>query len=136
MRAVTDAFLLAHGAHDESQDQQMAAIDDPTDFPTYWNDLATGPFKEQVNAAVVRLYADVTRQRTQLALYVRGIIPQGRATLASATAGYRTGTVDLLTLLDDQTTLLAYDTAYYRALADLGESLAQLEYVVGTEVLQ
>lgn len=91
---------------------------------------------DQVNATVARLYADVTRQRTQLALYVRGIIPQGRATLASATAGYQTATVDLLTLLDDQATLLAYDTAYYRALADLGESLAQLEYVVGTEVVQ
>ena len=52
---MTDAFLLAHGAHDESQDQQMAAIDDPTDFPTYWNDLATGPFKDEVNAAVVGL---------------------------------------------------------------------------------
>ena len=74
-QAVTDAFLLAHGAHDESQDQQMAAIDDPTDFPTYWNDLTTGPFKEQVNAAVVGLDDMVFESATRAAVKYHWDVP-------------------------------------------------------------
>lgn len=114
------------------QEQEIAAARSEADALDAEHDAQV----DQVNATIARLYADIGRQRTQLALYVRGIIPQGRATLVSATTGYQTGTIDLLTRLDDQATLLAYDTAYYRALADLGESLAQLEYAVGTEVLQ
>ena len=74
-QAVTDAFLLAHGAHDESQDQQMAAIDDPTDFPTYWNDLATGPFKDEVNAAVVGLDDVVFETATRAAIKYHWDVP-------------------------------------------------------------
>ena len=89
-----------------------------------------------VHATVARLYSEIERNRTQLALYVRAIIPQGQAALASTTASYQVGKVDLLTLLDSQTTLFSYETAYYRALADFGESVAQLEQVVGQEIIK
>lgn len=92
----------------------------------------------QVNdlrARVAKLYADVDRERTQLALDVKAILPQGRAALASATASYQAGKGDLLSLLDSQSTLFTYETSYYRALSDFGETLAELEQVVGKEVL-
>jgi cobalt-zinc-cadmium efflux system outer membrane protein len=89
-----------------------------------------------VHATVARLYSEIERNRTQLALYVRAIIPQGQASLASTTASYQVGKADLLTLLDSQTTLFSYETAYYRALADFGESVAQLEQVVGQEIIK
>lgn len=89
-----------------------------------------------VHATVARLYSEIERNRTQLALYVRAILPQGQASVASTTASYQVGKVDLLTLLDTQTTLFSYETAYYRALADFGAAVAQLEQVVGKEILK
>jgi len=89
-----------------------------------------------VYATVARLYSEIERNRTQLALYVRSILPQGEAAVASTTASYQVGKVDLLTLLDSQTTLFSYQTAYYRALADFGTAVAQLEQAVGHEVLK
>ena len=89
-----------------------------------------------VRANVARLYSEIERNRTQLALYVRSIIPQGEASVASTTASYQVGKADLLTLLDSQTTLFSYQTAYYRALADFGTAVAQLEQVVGQEIIK
>ena len=89
-----------------------------------------------VHATVARLYSEIERNRTQLALYVRAILPQGQASVASTTASYQVGKVDLLTLMDSQTTLFSYETAYYRALADFGAAVAQLEQVVGQEIVK
>ncbi|HEY5088312.1 MAG TPA: TolC family protein [Gemmatimonadaceae bacterium] len=89
-----------------------------------------------IHATVARLYSEIERNRTQLALYVRAILPQGQASVASATASYQVGKVDLLTLLDSQTTLFSYQTAYYRALADFGATVAQLEQAVGQEIVK
>lgn len=94
---------------------------------------------EQVNtlrADVARLHAELERDRAQLALYVKAILPQGRAALTSATAGYQVGRADFLTLLDAQTTLFTYETTYFRVLSDFAGMLAELERVVGEEVVQ
>jgi outer membrane protein TolC len=88
-----------------------------------------------LRAEVARLYGELERSRTQLALYVRAILPQGQAALASATAGYQSGRTELRTVLGAQATLFQYETAYHRALADFGQRLAELDRVVGKEVL-
>lgn len=88
-----------------------------------------------LRAEVARLYAELERSRTQLALYVRAILPQGQAALASATAAYQAGRADLLALLDAQATLFTYETQYHRALSDFAQRLAELDAVVGREVL-
>lgn len=88
-----------------------------------------------VLAEVARLHSDVERSRTLLALYVTAILPQGRATLSSATAGYQVGRSDFLALLDSQSTLFNYETTYFRVLSDFASALAELERVVGAEVL-
>lgn len=89
----------------------------------------------EVRAAVAKTYTDLQRDRTQLALDVKAIIPQGRAALAAATANYQAGTADLVTLLDARATLFTYETSYYRLLTDFAQSLAELEQLVGREVL-
>jgi len=89
----------------------------------------------ELGARVAKLYADIERQRTQLALDVKSILPQGRAALAAATASYQTSKTDILTLLDSQSSLFTYEISYYRALSDFAETLAELEDVVGKEVL-
>ncbi|PYO77915.1 MAG: hypothetical protein DMD63_09395 [Gemmatimonadetes bacterium] len=89
-----------------------------------------------IRAQVAKLVSDVERERTELALYAKGILPQGSAAATASLASYQSGKTDLLTVLDNQNTLFTYQTAYYRALADFAKSLAELEQVVGGEVLR
>ncbi len=90
----------------------------------------------EMNAEVARLVSELERERTQLALYVKAILPQGRAALASATESYQVGKVEFLTVLDSQATVFSYETDYFRALADFAKNLAELERIVGGEVLR
>ena len=89
----------------------------------------------QIRSAVAESYSDLERDRAQLALYVKSILPQGRGALESATAGFQVGRVDFLTLLENQATLFGYETEYYRGLSDFAAQLAALERTVGTEIL-
>ena len=89
-----------------------------------------------IRAQVAKLVSDVERERTELALYAKAILPQGSAAATASLASYQSGKTDLLTVLDNQNTLFTYQTAYYRALADFAKSLAELEQVVGGEVLR
>lgn len=89
----------------------------------------------EVRAEVARAYADSERARSQLALFVKSILPQGRAALESATSSFQVGRVDFLTLLENQATLHGYETAYQRALTDFAIGVAKLERLVGKEIL-
>ncbi|MGH7719820.1 MAG: TolC family protein, partial [Gemmatimonadaceae bacterium] len=91
--------------------------------------------QNEVRAEVAQLHSELERDRAQLALYVTSILPQGRASLASATASYQVGRVEFLRVLDDQATLFNYETEYFRVLSDLARTLAELERIVGQEVL-
>ena len=89
-----------------------------------------------VRAQVARIVSDLERERTELALYAKAILPQGSAAATASLASYQAGKTELLSVLDNQNTLFTYQTAYYRALADFAKSLAELEQVVGGEVLR
>lgn len=91
--------------------------------------------RNRIRLEVARLHSELERDRAQLALYVKSILPQAQASLESATAGYQVGRVDLLMLLENQTTLYNYEAAYHRLLSDFAQKLAELERVVGREVL-
>ncbi|MDR4503293.1 MAG: TolC family protein [Candidatus Scalindua sp.] len=67
-------------------------------------------------------------------LYKGSIIPQAKQSLKAAEIGYQAGQVDFLNLIDSQRVLLAFNLAYYRAIADFGINLAELEKVVGIEL--
>ncbi|MCR4290179.1 MAG: TolC family protein, partial [Candidatus Scalindua sp.] len=67
-------------------------------------------------------------------LYKGSIIPQAVQSLKAAEIGYQAGQVDFLNLIDSQRVLLAFNLAYYRAIADFGINLAGLERVVGVEL--
>ncbi len=89
----------------------------------------------ELRADVARLVADLERQRTQLALYRKAILPQGTAARTAALTSYQVGKTELLPVLDSQTSLFTYETDYYRALSEFATSLAELERVVGRELL-
>jgi cobalt-zinc-cadmium efflux system outer membrane protein len=91
--------------------------------------------RNQVRLDVARLQSELERARTQLAIYMSAILPQARASLESATASYQVGRVDLLAVMDAQATLFNYETEYHRLLSDFARQLAELERVVGREVV-
>lgn len=89
-----------------------------------------------VRADVARLVSEVERERTRLALSAAAILPQSRAALASALASYQVGKVEFLSVLDSQSTVFGYETDYFRALSEFAQDVAELERIVGAEVLK
>ncbi|HKT08699.1 MAG TPA: TolC family protein [Gemmatimonadaceae bacterium] len=88
-----------------------------------------------LRARVAMLYANLERQRTQLALETTAILPQGQAACTAALAAYRTGKTDIRTVLARESTLLEYRLAYDRGLTDFALALADLDQLAGVEVL-
>jgi outer membrane protein TolC len=89
-----------------------------------------------IRADVARLVTELERERTQLALYQKAMLPQARAALASSAAGYQVGKTEFRSLVDGQAMLFTYETDYWRALSDFATNLAELERVVGQEVIR
>jgi outer membrane protein TolC len=89
-----------------------------------------------LRAEVARLVSEIDRNRTQLALYQKAIIPQSSAATSSALASYQAGRVDIIAVLDAENMRFSYQLAYDRALSDFAINIAKLEQLVGTEVLQ
>lgn len=84
--------------------------------------------------AVTEAYANLVRARNLAALYRTTIIPQAEATVASAHAAYRVGSVDFMTVLDDRMTVNEYRQQLFALQAEEGKAWAELEMLVGREL--
>jgi outer membrane protein TolC len=80
---------------------------------------------------VAELYASAERARRLGELYRGTILPQAHTTVSAALASYRVGAVDFMTLLDDQMTVNRYRQDLYALEAQRGQSLAELEMLLG-----
>lgn len=69
-----------------------------------------------------------------LKLFSQGIVPQSSLALESSMSAYQVGNVDFLTLIGNFTTVLNYQTDYYRELANYQTSLARMEAVTGADL--
>jgi len=76
-------------------------------------------------------YLKASSSFKKLELYKNGIIPQAEQSFKSAVAGYKTGLVDFLTLLDNWRTLLRFWLDYYSLLSQYQQDLSDLEFAVG-----
>jgi outer membrane protein, heavy metal efflux system len=76
-------------------------------------------------------YRDSVRK---IKLYRDTLISKGRELLQASEAAYRSGTIDFLSLIDAQRTLLEYHLSLQRAIADNQQKLAELEALAGTEL--
>ncbi|MEO6068402.1 MAG: TolC family protein [Gemmatimonadota bacterium] len=83
---------------------------------------------------VGELHAVVERARRLGDLYRGTILPQADATVLSARAAYRVGAVDFMTVLDDQMTVNRYRQDLIALDAERGQSLAELEMLLGREL--
>ncbi|MBA3579372.1 MAG: TolC family protein [Gemmatimonadaceae bacterium] len=143
-------FSLQYGQRDDRPDMLTATVS----LPLPWQKrrkqdaLASGERSDltaleleyrasenEIRSQVARLHAELERTRSQLALYVASILPLARASLSSATATYSAGQTPMLALLDAQATVFNHELEYFRLLTEFARSLAELEQVVGTEVL-
>jgi outer membrane protein TolC len=69
--------------------------------------------------------------RALAALYRATILPQARAAAASSRAAYRVGSVDFMTLLDDEMTVNRYRTQLLALDAEQGKAWSELEMLTG-----
>ncbi len=69
-----------------------------------------------------------------LKLYSQGVVPQSSLALESSMSSYQVGNVDFLTVLGNFTTVLNYETDYFRELANYQAALARMEALTGTEL--
>jgi outer membrane protein TolC len=72
----------------------------------------------------------------KLRLYGDVLVPKAEELVGASEAAYTAGTIDFLSLIDAQQTLLQYQLQRERALADRQQRLAALESLVGTELPQ
>lgn len=89
-----------------------------------------------IRAEIGRHYSALERDRAQLAIVGRVLLPQARAALTSLSSGYAAGRGELLGVLDAQRSLFAVETSRVRTLVDFAKTLAALEEIVGTEVVR
>lgn len=85
---------------------------------------------QQIQEALVR----VNSAKRLVDLYQKSLRPQTEATLRSTVIAYESDRTDILNLLDSQNTTLDVDYAYFRALADFEQRMAELELAVGAPI--
>ncbi|NUQ94112.1 MAG: TolC family protein [Gemmatimonadaceae bacterium] len=91
--------------------------------------------RAETRGRVAERYADLLRARRLLALYETTILPQAQAAVTSALASYRVGGTTFMALLDDQMTVNRYRQESYALRAEQGKALAELEMLVGRELV-
>jgi cobalt-zinc-cadmium efflux system outer membrane protein len=87
--------------------------------------------KDATMEAVTELFAKAESHTQMLALFTDDILPKAEQTLEVSTQAYAVGDIDFLQLLDNWQQLLRYELGRERLKADLQQTLADLEQVVG-----
>ncbi|MFZ3208181.1 MAG: TolC family protein [Geobacteraceae bacterium] len=91
--------------------------------------------RNTIDSGISDLLAKLEKREKLVTLYKTGIIPQAEQSLESATIGYRVSKVDFLNLLDSRMTLFNYERQLYESQAEYMMKLAQLEAIVGTDLV-
>jgi outer membrane protein TolC len=88
----------------------------------------------EVKFELKQQYLGAKASERLMTLYSKGVVPQSSLALESSMASYQVGNVDFISLLANFTTLLNYETDYYRQLADYQTALARIEVLTGADV--
>lgn len=91
--------------------------------------------RAETRGEVARVHADLTRARALAALYRTTVLPQAQATVESSLSAYRVGRVDFMTLLDARMAVNTYREELIAITASEGAAWAELEMLVGRELL-
>jgi len=88
----------------------------------------------EVQFSVKESYLTARTSEKLMDLYEKGIIPQSKLALESATSAYQTGSVDFSVLLDSLMTVFSFELEYERNLAEYLKALARIEEYTGVEI--
>lgn len=91
--------------------------------------------RADTRARVMGAYATLTRARNLTVLYRTTVLPQAEATVTSALAAYRVGSVDFMTLLDNRMSVNEFRQELFALEAEEGKAWAELEMLMGRELL-
>ena len=94
-------------------------------------DADLSAMRADTRARVAESYATLVRARDLMALYHDTVLPQAEATVQSALAAYRVGSVDFATLLDDRMTANKFRQDLAALEAEQGTAWADLEMLTG-----
>lgn len=100
-------------------------------------DASRESYKNVENKTLSRvneLFFEAKTASEEVNLYKYSLLPQAEQSLKASEVGYLAGKVDFLNLLDSERMLLQIKIGYFKAIADLGKSIAQLERIVGKEL--
>lgn len=89
----------------------------------------------ETRTRVGELTADLDRARQLSQLYRTTLLPQLRATAASAMAGYRGGSIDFMTLLDSEMAVVRAVAELFGFEAESGKAIAELEMLTATPLI-
>lgn len=95
------------------------------------NEAALESIRNQVRQEVQQAQVNVIKARQSLQLYQQALIPQGIARFNASEAGYRTGQVGFIDLLESERFLLDARSMTAMAEGNVGVQLARLEQAVG-----
>jgi outer membrane protein TolC len=88
--------------------------------------------KNMIASQIKDALARVTSSQAQVELLKTTTIPQAQQTVQSAIAGYQTGKVDFLSLLDAQRMLLTAQLDYHMVIVNFITSQTDLERAIGS----
>jgi outer membrane protein TolC len=91
--------------------------------------------RAETGARIREMYSGITTARTLASLYRKEVLPQAHANVQSALNAYRSGSVDFMTLLDARMQLNRYREEGFSFVASEGTAWAELEMLVGLELL-
>jgi cobalt-zinc-cadmium efflux system outer membrane protein len=91
--------------------------------------------RAETRGKIGEAYAALLRARNLARLYRTTVLPQAEATVSSALAAYRVGSVDFMTLLDDRMIVNKYRQEFYALEADQGKAWADLEMLTGRALI-
>lgn len=90
--------------------------------------------RDETYRQIRRLTVQATSLEQQLELFRKGIIPDAESALKLLFTRYRSGQADVQDVLDNYSRLLSYHVQVARLEANLGQTLASLERVVGCKL--
>jgi len=85
-------------------------------------------------AQAVQVLYDFDDSNRKIKLYGDILVPKAEELLGASETAYKGGTIDFLSLIDAQRTLLDYQLRYERAVTNNQQKLAELEMLAGTQL--
>jgi outer membrane protein TolC len=85
-------------------------------------------------ARITEIRAQAERARSLSDLYATSVLPQAHAAVESALSAYRVGSVDYMTLVNNQLTVNRYKIETVRLVADYRRAVAELEALIGSDL--